>query len=459
MLLSCNSKEPARLNLPNFIFIITDDQQCGLLGAEGNTIAQTSNIDRIAREGMVFNNFFVCTPLCSPSRASFLTGQYTRTHGVINNDRIGLDVTSHTLMTWPRQLREAGYETAFIGKWHMGLDDSRRPGFDRWVSFKGQGIFVDGVVNDEGKIRQIDGNMTDFLNEKAVEFVNQDHQDKPFAMILSHKALHVPIIPSEKHQNDYPEYRYTKKQVARGDVESKPVLSLQVEWKGMYGYDNVVPEPPEPRRGRGYDETSIIGDQLRCLNDVDEGIGKIFQALEQNNLLENTIIIYTSDNGMLMGEHGQFHKKRWAYDETIRVPFFIRYPKLIKKGSKRDQMVLNIDLAPTIYEIAGVEPLIPIHGQSFLPLLNSVNVNWRNTVFIEYFHEKVASHVPAWKAIRTENWKYIKYDLKTEDMNELYDLENDPKEERNLIHDPAYQDQLEKLKSELKAMEDSIDHI
>ena len=149
---------------------------------------------------MMFENFFATTPLCSPSRASFLTGQYAQTHGVINNDRIGLDVTSHTLMTWPRHLREIGYETAFIGKWHMGLDDSRRPGFDRWLSFKGQGIFVDGVVNDEGDNLQIDGNMTDYLNKKAVEFVEKHNNKKPFAMILSHKALHIPIIPSEKNQ-------------------------------------------------------------------------------------------------------------------------------------------------------------------------------------------------------------------------------------------------------------------
>ena len=135
-------------DLPNIIFIITDDQQSGLTSIEGNTVSKTPNIDRIAKEGAMFENFFVATPLCSPSRASFLTGQYAQKHAVINNDRIGLDVISHTLMTWPRQLRENGYKTAFIGKWHMGLDDSRRPGFDRWISFKGQGIFVNGVVND-----------------------------------------------------------------------------------------------------------------------------------------------------------------------------------------------------------------------------------------------------------------------------------------------------------------------
>ncbi len=200
----------------------------------------------------------------------------------------------------------------------------------------------------------------------------------------------------------------------------------------------------------GEQVTSERPNIIFIITDVDDGVGSFFDALEKNGQLDNTIIIYTSDNSMLMGEHGQFHKKRWAYDQTIRIPFFIRYPKLIRKGSKRNQMVLNIDLAPTIYEITGVEPLIPIHGKSFVPLLKNKNADWRKSFFAEYFHEKVAHHVPAWKMIRTENWKYIQYELETEDMNELYDLKNDPKEEYNLFHDPAYQGELKKLKAELK---------
>jgi N-acetylglucosamine-6-sulfatase len=449
--LSCTNGSQSSSDLPNIIFIITDDQQCGLTGIEGNPVSKTPNIDRVAKEGAAFENFFVATPLCSPSRATFLTGQYAQKHQVTNNDRLGLDVISHTLMTWPRQLRENGYKTAFIGKWHMGLDDSRRPGFDRWLSFKGQGIFVNSVVNDEGTIKQIDGNMTDYLNKQAAEFLKKNSKNQPFAMILSHKAVHSPIIPAERHDAYYADYEYESPVVSEGNIESKPVLKRDVPWKPSYEYESIVPEPAEPRRGRGHDRTSIVTDQMRCLLSVDEGVGEIFKVLEEKGQLDNTIIVYTSDNGMLMGEHNRFHTKRWAYDNVLRVPFFMRYPKLIEAGSKIDKMVSNIDWAPTVYDIVGVEPLIPVDGKSFLPLFRSDDAEWRTSFFAEYFHEKVARNTPSWQAVRTENWKYVKYvGLDSDEMNELYDLANDPGEEFNLYKNPAYKQQLETMKIELQ---------
>ncbi len=441
---------------PNIIFIITDDQQVGLLGVEGNQIAKTPNIDRIAEEGMMFTNFFSVTPLCSPSRASFLTGQYAYKHGVINNDKIGLDVISHTLMTWPRQLREAGYHTAFIGKWHMGLDDSRRIGYDRWLSFKGQGVFIDGVVNDDGIDRQTNGNMTEILNEEAVKYINQDHENKPFAMILSHKALHWPLLPSESNENKYADVAYKPVKVKAEDLEGKPLLTRNVEWIDMHFTEGVVPEPGEPRRGRGKDPNSVIRDQMRCLNSVDEGVGSIFEALEKNGQLENTIIIYTSDNGMLMGQHGEFHQKRWAYEESLKIPFLIRYPKMIEAGSKSEQMVLNVDLAPTIYELTDVEPILKMHGLSFLPLLKNENPEWRDAFLAEYFLEKVARRNPAWKAIRTNDWKYIAYPDEGKEFCELYSLKEDLGEEKNLYHHPEYKEQVAKLEKKLEELMNEI---
>ena len=450
-LLSCTKEKQRSSDLPNIIFIITDDQQIGLTSIEGNLVSKTPNIDRIAKEGATFEKFFVATPLCSPSRASFLTGQYAQKHAVINNDRIGLDVISHTLMTWPRQLRENGYKTAYIGKWHMGLDDSRRPGFDRWLSFKGQGIFVNGVVNDEGTIKQIDGNMTDYLNEQAVNFLKKNGKNKPFAMILSHKAVHAPIIPAERHSAYYADYEYEAPLVSKGNIKSKPVLQRNVPWRPPYEYENIVPEPGEPRRGRGSDRTSIVADQMRCLLSVDEGVGEIFKVLEENGQLDNTIIVYTSDNGMLMGEHNRFHTKRWAYDKVLRIPFFIRYPKMIEAGSKIDKMVSNIDWAPTVYDVVGVEPMIPVHGKSFLPLFKSEEAEWRTSFYAEYFHEKVARNTPSWQAVRTKDWKYVNYfGLETDEMNELYDLKNDPGEEFNLYKNQAYKQQLETMKIEFQ---------
>ncbi|UXX81026.1 sulfatase [Reichenbachiella carrageenanivorans] len=435
-------------NRPNIIFIITDDQQTGLLGIEGAKEANTPHIDRIGQEGVLFKNAFVVTPLCSPSRASFLTGNYSHKHNVINNDKLGLDVVSHTLLTWPRQLRESGYETAFIGKWHMGLDDSRRPGFDRWFSFKGQGDYIDGVVNDEDVHLQTTGYMTDIINERALDYLTKDHGNKPFAMVIAHKAIHWPLLPATRHESLYTDFEFDSLEIKKSDIDGKPMLTRSVDRQAFYAYENVLPEPPESRRGRGRKRSVVVADQLRCLASVNEGIGEIFSALEKSNQLDNTIIIYTSDNGMLMGQHGEFNIKRWAYDPVIRIPMLIRYPKLIPKGSIKEEMILNIDLAPTLLELAQIEPLEPMNGQSMVPLFEQSNAPWRSAFLTEYFLEKVAPRVRPWQAVRTEDWKYIHY-TEAEMPSELYHLANDPSEEHNLIDQPSAQDQLKVMQQKL----------
>jgi len=446
----------AAQNRPNIVFVITDDQRWDQLGYNGHPVLKTPNIDCIAREGAAFNNFFVATPLCSPSRASFLTGLYPHTHRVINNDKLGIDVISHTLMTFPRQLREQGYETAYIGKWHMGLDDSRRPGFDSWISFKGQGIYIDGVVNDNGVRRQLRGNMTDYLNRRAVEFVEQPH-DKPFCLYLGHKAVHLPFLPAKRHEELYSDYEFQVPPPDDEDLAGKPILTRKMPRLNRLELEGIGPEPAEPRRGRGRDPQSVVRDQLRCLVSVDEGVGQLFEALEASGELDNTIFIYTSDNGFLMGEHGRFNAKRLAYDESLRVPFFIRYPKLIAPGSVREELTLNIDVAPTLFELAGVESVIPMHGESFVPLLKGKNASWRKAFLAEYYLEKVAPRDPTWKAVRTDRWKYIHYLMADEQgdphgYDELYDLKADPKELKNLVNHPEYRTQLQEMKAQLQGL-------
>ena len=440
----------ARTRRPNIIFIITDDQRWDSLGVTGHRFARTPNIDRLAREGALFKNFFATTPLCSPSRASFLTGQYARTHKVTNNDRVGLDVISHTLMTFPRRLREAGYETAFIGKWHMGLDDSRRPGFDRWVSFKGQGIYLDPVVNVDGRQLQLDGYMTDWLNRWALEFVNHPRR-KPFLLYLSHKALHTPYLPAKRHESLYAREVYVAPPSAAEDLSGKPVLRRAVEPVDWAALEGVAPEPPESRRGRGADRDSVVRAPRRTLAAVDEGVGALLRALQRKGELDNTVVVYTSDNGYLLGEHGQFDNKRFAYEESIRVPFVIRYPRLVAPGAKIDALALNIDVAPTLVELAGAEPLERVEGRSLVPLLRGRRTPWRESFLAEYFLEKVAPRAPAWQAVRTARWKYIRY-TGIEGMDELYDLAADPFEMRNLIDDPASRPALGELKAELERL-------
>ena len=435
---------PAR---PNIIFIITDDQRADWLGAAGHPHLQTPNIDRLAEEGAMFTNFYTTTPLCSPSRASFLTGQYPHTHGVINNDKLGLDVISHTLMTFPRRLREEGYETAFIGKWHMGLDDSRRPGFDHWISFKGQGLYIDPVVNVNGESRQLDGYMTDYLNEEAAAFVAQPHSE-PVLLYLSHKAVHYPFLPAARHDTLYDDVAYSPPPLDEADLTGKPAIRRQIEPFDHFQLEGVAPEPVQSRRGRGRDESSILRDQMRALASVDEGVGLLLEALERSGTLDETIIIFTSDNGYLLGEHGRFTDKRFAYEESIRIPFVVRYPALIEAGTRIDEMALNVDVAPTLLELAGVEPVSRMHGRSLLPLFSGRDVEWRGAILAEHFFEKVVPAAPAWKAVRTEEWKYIHYpDL--DGMDELYNLSADPRELRNVIADPAAQDTLMALQAQL----------
>lgn len=447
---------PAADSRPNIVFVITDDQRWDQLGSNGHPVLKTPHIDRIADEGISFNNSFVATPLCSPSRASFLTGLYPHEHRVINNDKLGLDVVSHTLMTFPRQLREAGYETAYIGKWHMGLDDSRRPGYDTWISFKGQGIYIDGVVNENGNRRQLDGYMTDFLNDKAVEFVRKPHE-KPFCLYLSHKAVHAPFLPAPRDDSLYSDYDFALPEKIESDIQGKPVMLRKVEKMNRLELEGIAPEPAEPRRNRGKDPQSIVRDQLRCLTSVDQGIGELIAALESTGQLENTIFIYTSDNGFLMGEHGKINDKRWAYEEALRVPLLIRFPKLIKPGSRNDAMVLNIDLAPTLLDLAGVESIIPMHGQSFVPLLKDARAPWREAFLAEYFLEKTSPRVAPWQAVRTDRWKYIHY-LESDDqgdpygLDELYDLTADPRELNNLASDVESRGALQSMRSQLNVL-------
>ena len=446
-----SAEPPAR---PNVLVVITDDQRYDTLGCTGHPVAKTPNIDRLAREGALFRHFYAACPLCSPSRASYLTGVYPHKHGIINNDKLGLDVISHTLMTFPRQLREAGYETAFIGKWHMGADDSRRPGFDRWFSFKGQGVYLDGVVNDDGAQRQLDGHMTDHLNRQALEWVGRK-RSKPFCLVLSHKAVHAPYLPEKKSDTLYADYDFAKPAVAAGDLAGKPAIIRKLPKQKSYEIEGVAPEPGEPRRGRGTDAASVVRDQLRCLADVDQGVGQLLDALQASGELDRTVVFYTSDNGYLMGEHGQVDTKRLAYEESARLPLVVRYPRLIKAGTICDQLTVNVDLAATILDLAAVQPIVPMHGKSLVPLWRDPASPGRETVYTEYFLEKVAPQVPAWQAVRSQHWKYIRYPENAE-WDELYDLQSDPHEERNLVNDSASQQALAQMRSELQRLVDDL---
>lgn len=419
---------------PNIVFVLVDDLRYDALGCAGHPFVKTPNIDRLAREGARFKNAFVTTPLCSPSRGSFLTGRYVRAHGVKGNG--DNNALSHQLATFPRLLHDAGYETAYFGKWHMGNDDMPRPGIDRWVSFKGQGAHIDPTLNIDGKAGKVQGYMTDLLTDYAVEFVKRKHE-KPFCIYLAHKSVHGPFTPAERHKGLFADQAIARAPSAQDTLEGKPALTRD----GKGG-------------GAGGSGDELIRNQMRMLLSVDEGLGKILQALEETRALDSTVVVFTSDNGYLWSEH-KLGDKRAAYEESIRIPLLVRYPALAKAGSTPEAAALNVDIAPTFLDLAGVAVPKNMHGRSLVPVLKGDTAEWRKSFLAEYFMEKNVARIPTWVAVRGERWKYIRY-TGLEGMDELYDLRSDPYEMKNLASDAGSQEALKEMKNELERREKEI---
>ncbi|HUQ90851.1 MAG TPA: sulfatase [Bryobacteraceae bacterium] len=424
-------------NRPNLVFILVDDLRFDALSVMGHPFVKTPHIDRIAREGVIFKNAFVTTPLCSPSRASYLTGRYVRSHGVKGNgDSAEL---SHKLITFPRLLHDAGYETAYIGKWHMGNDDFPRPGIDRWVSFRGQGRYEDPPLNVDGQRVEKKGYMTDLLSDYAVEFLG-NQRSKPFCLYLAHKAVHGPFTPAGRHANLFSGNPVVRAQNAKDDLDGKPMLKRPLPAPSVPNKKG----NPNNQRGPG-DE--VIRNQMRCLTAIDEGVGRMLQTLEQTKQLDNTMIVFTSDNGFFWGEHG-LGDKRAAYEESIRIPMFVRYPKAVKAGTSVEEMVLNIDIAPTFLQMAGVPAPKQMQGRSMAPLLGGRTKGWRTHILCEYVMEAQFARIASWEAVRTSRWKYIHYpDLMN--MDELYDLQSDAGELVNRIGLPVAKQITATLRKEL----------
>ena len=423
---------------PNILLVIVDDLRFDDFGAAGHPFALTPHIDRIAREGAQFKNFFAVTPLCSPSRANILTGLQTRHHGILDNtDR---SPRSHELPTFARTLRASGYNTGFIGKWHMGNDPTPRPGFDYGVSMKGQGEVADPELFENGRLARAPGYVTDIFTQRALSFIQQP-RTTPFLLIVSHKALHpnkvqradgtsVAIgeggfIPAERHKTLYADAQPSRRGNYAVPPKDKPALERPIPGLKPLGPDTVTP-----------DET--IRDRLRMLAAVDEGLGQILAELEKQGTLNQTVVMVIGDNGYFYGEHGLSEERRLAYEESIRLPLLMRYPPRVKAGAEPTGMALTTDLAPTIVELTGAPALPNIDGHSLMPLFARTPADWRKSFLIEYTTDIVFPRTlkMGYDAVRTERYKYIRYrDLK--DMNELYDLPEDPFEVSNLITAPT----------------------
>jgi N-acetylglucosamine-6-sulfatase len=437
--------EPARR--PNVVVVLVDDLRWDEIDYP---FVKGPGVQRMGREGARFANAFTTSPLCSPSRASLLTGRYAHAHGITDNtDR---SPRSHQLVTFPRLLHDAGYETAFVGKWHMGVDDTPRPGFDRWVSVRGQGRYVDPELNVDGERVARKGYFTDVLHEYALEFLRRE-RSRPFLLYVSHKAVHPDVtqnadgsvdlsdaerfVPSERHRGLYTKaivpHRPNHGRVPAG----KPALLRAVAGLPFLGPDTATS-----------DET--IRERLRVLAAVDEGLVQILELLDARGVLDDTVVVFTSDEGYFYGEHGLSVERRLAYEESARVPLFVRYPRLVGRGRVIEPLVLGIDLAPTLLELAGAPAPADLHGRSLVALLRGETVPWREDFLIEHFSDKVFPRLVGmgYRAVRTRSWKYIQYSDQ-QGMDELYDLDADPYEMANRIDDPRARGALADMKARL----------
>jgi N-acetylglucosamine-6-sulfatase len=426
------AQDPPR---PNVVVVLVDDLRHDALGCTGHPYAKTPHIDRIGAEGAIFTNAFVTTPLCSPSRASFLTGRHTRAHGILDNTE--RSPHSHALVTFPALLQKAGYATGYVGKWHMGTDDAPRPGFDRWVGFKGQGVYENPTFNLDGRREPQTGYMTDLLADRAVEFV-KEQRDKPFCLYVAHKAVHVPFVPAERHRGLYGDAVAVPPPTAKEGREGKPALTRRID----------EPERKAPAAKAQNPPGGAIRNQPKLLAAVDDGVGRLLAALEEVGKLENTLIVFTSDNGFFWGEHGGLGDKRWAYESSIRIPFLVRWPGQVKAGTRIDAAFANIDLAPTLLEVGGAPVPETMQGKSFAAALRGGPAPDRPALFFEYVEEKQYPRTPSWEAVRTAEWKLIRYPGLA-GADELYDLKADPHERKNLAADPAQAETVKRLSAEL----------
>ncbi|OFZ89968.1 MAG: hypothetical protein A2W21_12615 [Betaproteobacteria bacterium RBG_16_66_20] len=452
---------------PNFIVILIDDLRYDEFGAGGHPYMKTPHIDRVAAEGALFERAFHTTPICSPNRASIVTGQYASRHGIIDN--VARDAMSHRLPNYHLALQQLGYETAHIGKWHMGNDGKPRPGYDYWVAYDGHGRLYDPMLNINGSYEQQKGYVTDLMNDLAVRFINTPRQ-KPFSLFFAHKAVHPDAFqhadgtldldqqggyqPAARHRDLYKGCVFPKLPNMLSPAE---VVKNKPAWKDAF-------EIKGNQKSQAILASLHAGDQeeirLRAamMASVDEGVGMILETLERNGELDNTCIVFLGDNGYFFGEHGLGPERRFAYEAGIRSPFLVRFPPLIRPDTRKKELVICQDIAPTLIELAGGRPGPQVQGRSLLPLFsrNFRKSSWRKSFLVEYWAEQAMPWLVGmtYKAVRTDRHKLIHWVNRgsAAELDELYDLEKDPFELKNLIASRAHAPLREKLKKELKRL-------
>ena len=452
---------------PNIIFIMSDDHAAHAMSCYGSRINQTPNLDRIANGGMRFDNCFCTNSICGPSRAVILTGTYNHVNGMTT---LSTHLDNAQVM-FPALLQEAGYQTAMIGKWHLGQGPKHKPvGFDFWRVLPGQGLYHNPVMVDmDGKKRIYEGYVTDLITDWSLEWLEGRDKDKPFCMCVHHKAPHRHWEPDEKHAHMYDDVLIPEPETFNDDYANRAAAAeaaaMRIE-RDLTPDDlkKPIPEGLTPAEEKSWKYQRYIKDYLRVVASIDDNVGRILDYLDENGLTENTLIIYTSDQGFFLGDHG-WYDKRFMYEESLRMPFILRYPKLVEAGTTNNDLVLNLDFAELFLDLAGVEKPKVMQGRSFRPLLaGETPEDWRKSFYYRYWMHKAHHNVYAHYGVRTDRYKLIYYyadaldqpgaiDETYEPEWELFDLETDPYELMNVYDDPAYADIRAELTDELHRLQ------
>jgi arylsulfatase A-like enzyme len=462
--------EPQADSRPNIVFIMSDDHAAHAMSCYGSRINRTPNIDRIADEGMRLDQCFCTNSICAPSRAAILTGVYNHINGV----RTLSDRFDGRQQTMPKLLQENGYQTAIVGKWHLGHGGESDPtGFDYWDILPGQGDYIDPAFIRGGERRVIHGYATDIITDLSIDWIGRRDPDRPFFLMCHHKAPHRPWIPDPKHASLYEDVDIPEPETFNDDYTNRASAAAAAEMRidrDLTARDLKM-EPPEHLTGaalKSWKYQRYIKDYLRCVASVDDNVGRLLDYLDAEGLTDNTIVVYTSDQGFFLGDHG-WYDKRFMYEESLRMPFVIRYPRGIRPGTVDERhMVLNTDFAPTFLDYAGIEAPAEMQGVTFRPVLQGESPEgWRTSMYYRYWMHMSEHAVYAHYGIRTEQYKLIYYyadalGTKGSENNpqppewELFDLKKDPHEMINVYDDPDYARVVDILEQELYRLQAEV---
>ena len=459
---------------PNVIFIMSDDHAAHAISTYGSGINETPNLDRLAKSGMRMDSAFCTNSICAPSRAAILTGTYNHVNGVTTLDT-PLDNTQWNLA---KELQGSGYSTAMIGKWHLGHGPGADPsGFDFWRVLPGQGHYHNPVMLEaEGRVVERGGYVTDLITDDCIEFIeehSQQHSDRPFALFCHHKAPHRSWEPAPRHFTRYDDVEIPEPETFRDDLVGRAEVVQAVQMRMMdldpiVDLKTVVPDGLSLKEEVSWRYQRYIKDYLRVVDAIDENVGRILDYLEERGLADNTIVVYTSDQGFFLGDHGWFDK-RLMYEQSLRMPLLIRYPGRIPAGSVSDSIVTNVDFAPTLLDLASVAIPDGLQGRSFVPVLvGETPADWPDAMYYRYWMHRDGAHLcPAHYGVRTSTHKLICYyndPLGQPGANgpadavewELFDLVADPFEVNNVIDDPGYLEVREALRARLSTLQAEV---